>query len=366
MTLRETIIDFMKEKKDGVATLKEIYKAIDTSDYVSNSDTVHESARAIIYRHPEDFKRVVKGMYLYIGEHSASLLMEGDSRGLSEIEDNSIDCIINDHPWMDKKAHKAGNQADFVNYDTFQYTLEDFQAKARVLKEGSYLVEFLPVESATNWKYIQSVKNMAIEAGFEYYASCIWRKAPEGTINNGRTTKGVEQILVFSKGKPRRLAAMGKPYMTNGMLNYEIDIPIRAKDKNHKAEKPIELYEYLIERFTNEHEVCLDQFGGSCNMAKAAVNLNRFAIVYELCHEFVIKAVQRFKMHQIYDKTIDASEWDSITKNAYRVAKCRLQGAIIEKGSELFESIVSIYQDFLDGTVSKEDSVQKLSFIKAA
>ena len=78
---------------------------------------------------------------------------------------------------------------------------------------------------------------------------------------------------------------------------------LNAKDKHHQAEKPIELYEYLIKNFTDEKDVCLDQFGGSCNMLKAAVNLNRFAIVYELAKEYVKNAVDRFKCRKLYEET---------------------------------------------------------------
>lgn len=301
MTLKEVIINFLRGKKNGVATLKEIYKGIDESDYVSNSDTVHDSARAIIYRHEESFKRVCKGVYMLKGEKSTSLLIEGDSRQMEEIEDNSIDCIITDHPWEDKKAHKSGNQKHFADYSTFKYEQSDFDAKARVLKDGAYLVEFLPIESATNYEYLYEIKQMAKKAGLNYYTHCIWRNAPEGTINTGKTTKGVQQLIIFSKGKPRKLSRKGVAgYQTKEILNYEIEMLLKTKDKHHQAEKPIELYEYLIKNLTEEEDVCLDQFGGACNMVKAAVNTNRFAICYELASDFVAKAVERFSMTPLY------------------------------------------------------------------
>ena len=317
MTMHNIIIKFMAKQQGCVATLKDIYEYVE-KNWENKYNTLPESCRAVLYRHKDEFKRVVKGVYMYTGEHSNSLLLEGDGRKLEEIEDNSIDCIITDHPWSDKKAHKAGNQKDFVNYETFRYTKEDFAAKYRVMKDGAYLAEFVPIESATNWEYLSELKQMAKEAGFQYYASCIWRKAPEGTINTGRTTKGVEQILIFSKGKPRRLAPQGKPYMTNGNLAYEIDIPIKASEKHHQAEKPIELYEYLIEKLTNEKDVCLDQFGGACNLLKAAINKNRFAVVYEFCHEFIEKAVDRFKLNKLYDEAEQYSTCKAEQHSTYR------------------------------------------------
>ena len=109
MTLKQIIVSFLEGKKDGVATLKEIYAGIDSSDYESRSETVHDSARAIIYRHEETFKRVCKGVYMLKGERTNSLIINGDGRNMAEVEDNSIDCIITDHPWEDKKAHRRGS-----------------------------------------------------------------------------------------------------------------------------------------------------------------------------------------------------------------------------------------------------------------
>ena len=202
MTLKEIIVSFMEGVKGGVATLKQIYSAIDKSDYVSESDTVHDSARAIIYRHPESFKRVCKGVYMLNGEKSSSLLIEGDSRGLEEIEDESIDCIITDHPWEDKKAHRSGNQKHFAEYETFRYTLDDFRAKARVLKNGAYLVEFLPIESSTNYDYLYEIKQMAKECGLQYYTHCIWRNAPEGAITPERLQREYSSWSSFQKESP--------------------------------------------------------------------------------------------------------------------------------------------------------------------
>ena len=73
----------------------------------------------------------------------------------------------------------------------------------------------------------------------------------------------------------------------------EYKVPAQKKNRNHDNEKPIELYKSLSECFTEEEDVCLDQCGGSCNVAEAAVKSNRFAVVYELCSDFVKKAVDR-------------------------------------------------------------------------
>ena len=68
-------------------------------------------------------------------------LMEGDGRVLSMLQEESIDCIITDHPWLDKLSNKGGNRS-FANYECFLYEQKDFEEKARVLKPGCFLAEF--------------------------------------------------------------------------------------------------------------------------------------------------------------------------------------------------------------------------------
>lgn len=307
-TLGDRIEEIISTNK-GVVALKQLYKNI--------KDKPEETVRAAIYKDRKDrFERVGKGLYVLKGENSASLIIEGNGRDMKEIEDNSMDCIITDHPWSDKKAHKSGNQKGFAEYDSFRYEQSDFDNKARVLKEGCFLAEFVPVESFSNYEYLFKIKDMAKKAGFSYYAKIMWRKAPEGTVNTGRTTKGVEDILIFYKGKrPRRLSSTKtKPYFTTEMLNYELNIPAnKGKNKNHQAEKPLDVYEYLIEQLTAEGDVCLDQFGGSCNIVKAANNKGRFAIAYELCEDFVNNAVKRFNCVPLFKELItnDSSKQES-------------------------------------------------------
>ena len=302
-TICDTVEAFLRMTEKHVASFKEIYE-------VTKEKWPNESVRASVYRDPYDrFEKVARGVFLLKGETSQSLLIEGDSRSLSEIEDGSIAAIVNDHPWKDEKAHKSGNQKNFADYDTFHYTQEDFINKARVLKDGGYLAEFLPVRSATNKDYLNKIEAMAESAGLSFYANLFWHKVPEGKINTGRTTKGVEQIYIFYKGKkPRCLNRGGLAYQTSGILNLRLDFPV-GKSKNHQAEKPVELYEYLLRQLSAEGDICLDQFGGSCNMVKAATSTGRFSIVYEICKDFVEKAVSRFKLEPLgVDCTENASK----------------------------------------------------------
>lgn len=230
-TLAERIYEVLI-KKGGVASLKEIYNEI--------PDQKEEYIRCSIYRNLESytgtrkskkpkFKRVSdkgKGIYMAIDTETnvTALVIEGDGRKLDMIADESVDAIVTDHPWLDEKAHKSGNQKNFTDgYENtcFHYTEEDIKEKYRVLKNGSFCVEILPRKNGTNAKYLRKIEEMFEKQGFEFYAECQWVKGElklvklaDGTYaetlttmkaNTGRTVKDCETVLFFTKGKARNL-----------------------------------------------------------------------------------------------------------------------------------------------------------------
>lgn len=129
MTLAEKIFNCFKDNESF--SLKEAYQ--------QNADKPKETVRARIYEKIGiRFERISKGVYCTIdNKDEQCILIEGDGRDLSMLGDNSIDCILTDHPWLDKKSNKGGTRA-FAEYDCFRYTLDDFKEKARVLKAGCF------------------------------------------------------------------------------------------------------------------------------------------------------------------------------------------------------------------------------------
>ena len=101
-------------------------------------------------------KRISKGVFVAVTKENSCLLIQGNGRDLSILEDNSIDAIITDHPYQLEKSHQGGNR-HLVDYDTFQYTKEDFIEKYRVLKPGGFLVEMLPERNNDNIEYLNSI-----------------------------------------------------------------------------------------------------------------------------------------------------------------------------------------------------------------
>lgn len=292
-SLADKIFNCFKEKENF--TLKDAY--------AENIDKPKETIRARIYDNlGTKFERVAKGIYRTID--ASCIVLEGDGRDLSMIKNNSIECILTDHPWLDKKSNKGGSRA-FAEYDCFKYTLEDFKEKARVLKDGCFLVEFLPAENENNYKYLYQIKQMAKEAGFIYYSKVSWKK---GTFvsNTGRKAKNTEDIMIFSKGKARNMRIDKKKTKTTGILSYMsgcngmlptmFDVqPVPKKERIHQSEKPVLLIEQILQYITYEGECVLDSFAGSGVVGEAALNLKRDCILIELLKENVEKIKKRLK-----------------------------------------------------------------------
>lgn len=277
----------------------------------------NDSVRGRIYENlGKHFKRIRRGVYFAESENETVALIQGDGRDVSFIKDDSIDCIITDHPWSDPKSNKGGNR-NLASYDAFRYTQKDFDEKARILKPGCFLVEMLPAENESNYEYLYEIKQMAKKAGFEYYAKVPWKK---GTFigNTGRKAKNTEDVMIFSLGKARNLRPDAKKdkadptekhYMSgaNGMLPTNFDV--QPPDKNsrlHQAEKPVGLVEQLLDYLTLENELVLDQFAGSGVVGEACIKKNRLCILIEKAAEFVNVIRERLSLADPLDLSVMA------------------------------------------------------------
>lgn len=313
---------FMDEKQFSIQDATNLVKN------VKNMQVNNESIRARIYEGVEKgiFKKISRGVYKVTsqikGHENTCLLVNGDGRDLSTIKDKSIDGIITDHPYDLQKALNGGNRK-FATFELFRYESKDFKEKQRVLKDGAFLVEFLPEESEVNFNYLYEIKKMAQDNGFKYFAKVAWKK---GTFvsNTGRKSKNIEDVMIFSNGEPRSLKLDAKKnlaiakennldtkglssyevrdllqknnldvfYMkgTNGMLPTNFDYqPKNTKDKIMEAEKPVELIEEIIEYISKPYETLLDQYAGSGNFVIACYNKERNSIAIEKNNEMFEK-----------------------------------------------------------------------------
>ncbi|WP_240456742.1 DNA methyltransferase [Virgibacillus halodenitrificans] len=304
-TLAERIYQVMIDNGEPL-TFKEINEKIPDKPQSTIRGRVYENIGKI-------FKKIARGVYWVENEESACVVIEADGRkeGLKMLDNESVNAIVTDHPWLDSAAHKGGNRNFTNDYSCFRYTLDDFQEKARVLKNGAFLVEIVPAESATNYEYLYEIKQMAKHAGFNYYAKVSWKKG-KLVANTGRKAKNTEDVLFFTKGKPRQLRPDKKKIMkgeTEGKMSgtaymlptcFDVEPPSR-KERIHQAEKPVELYNQILEAITLPGEIVVDQFAGSGALGASVLSLkNRIGILFESLKENVDNISKRLHATSIF------------------------------------------------------------------
>ena len=320
MNIQTTIFEYFKDM--DFFTMQQAYEIKD--------DVPKPSVRARIYEGLEKgtFTKIARGVFKVNVDGIETLLINGNGRDLSHIPNNSIDAIITDHPY-DLDTNKGGNR-NFADYRCFQYDIRDFQEKFRVMKDGAFLVEFLPEESGLNWEYLTEVKKLAKDAGFDYYTKVAWKKGTK--INNtGRKASNCEDVLFFTKGKPRKLKldtqrniktlkengipfkkglssikikelleqnSLEVKYMsgTKEILPTMFDFqPPKKSERIHQAQKPVELLKKIISLISFENEWILDQFGGSLVTSEASIEMKRNSICFEIDEEQFDKSIKSLK-----------------------------------------------------------------------
>lgn len=203
-TIQMNLFEYFLE--DEKFTVKEATNLVKN---IKDMNVNNESIRARIYEGVEKgiFTKISRGVYKVTsqieGKQNTCLLINGDGRDLSMIKSNSIDGIITDHPYDLQKALTGGNRK-FATFELFRYEIKDFKEKQRVLKEGAFLVEFLPEESEVNFDYLYEIKKMAEKSGFKYFAKVAWKKG-NFISNTGRKSKNIEDVMIFCNGEPRKL-----------------------------------------------------------------------------------------------------------------------------------------------------------------
>jgi DNA modification methylase len=162
-----------------------------------------------------------------------------------------------------------------------------------------------------------------------YRYDLIWRKNKSTGFLNAKKMplRQHEEILVFYKKTPTynpQKTTGHKPvnayYTQKSGTNYGnsninvtgggqtdryptsvIDIKVMNNDdpdKFHPTQKPVELFEWLINTYTNENEIVLDNCMGSGTTAIACLNTNRKYIGFESDNEYYKLSEERINFHK--------------------------------------------------------------------
>lgn len=217
---------------------------------------------------------------------------------MPKIKNNSIDLILIDPPYEISRPtnFQAGEETgrdtdrfrismDFGEWDKNFSGLETVVKEGyRVLKPGGTMICFYDI-----WK-IETLKRLYDENKFKQVRFLEWIKTNPVPINskiNYLTNAREVAVSAIKISKP----TFNSSY-DNGIYSYPI---CQDKGRFHPTQKPLVLMEELIKKHSNENDIVLDCFAGSCTTGVAAINTNRSFIGCEIDEEYYTKAMERIK-----------------------------------------------------------------------
>lgn len=302
-------------------------------------------------------------------------IINGDSRHMAELPDNSVHLAITSPPYWQLKDYGTDNQIGFhESYENYINNLNLVWKECyRTLHNGCRLCinigdQFARAVYYGRYKVIpirEEIIKFCEIIGFDYMGAIIWQKVTTSNTTGGGVQMGsypyprngilkldYEFILVFKKlgesPKPtkeqKELSKMTAEEWNTffaGHWNFT-----GARQTGHIAMFPEELPRRLIKMFSFVDETILDPFAGSGTTALAAKNSNRNSVGYEINAEFVPIIKDKLEINQF---DLGETKYEFVAQNP--------SGLVFE--SEI-EKLPYIFKD--PHTLDKKIDIKKLQF----
>jgi DNA modification methylase len=253
-------------------------------------------------------------------------LLKGDClQIMKDISSNSIDLILCDLPYgcltggggkeKGKRKEKGESVIAGCAWD-IPIDLDAFWKEVRRIRRNDHTPTIHFCTTRFGYDLIKSNEK-------EYRYDIVWSKsnAVGFLLANKKPMSSHEMIYVFSKAGAyyKRIDVKGDfPAGGGGRGNTSfmpianmpntsvtiagsrcvksvVDVANKKTKDGHPTMKPMELYEWLIERYCPEGGTLLDPTGGSCNSVFQAHAMGRNGIAIEMNDSFYNKAVERKK-----------------------------------------------------------------------
>ncbi len=264
-----------------------------------------------------------------LGRPAAKIYI-ADSRAIPEIANETIDLIVTSPPYWHLKDYGVTNQIGYgQSLHAYLKDLYRVWSEAyRVLRPGARLCinigdQFARATTFGRYRIIPLHAEIIAQCeaiGFDFLGSIIWQKKttmnPSGGANvmgsfpyppNGIIEIDYEYIHIFRKlGQSKRVTPEIKE--RSKLTKFEWKQYFRghwtfggARKLGHEAMFPPELPKRLIKMFTFVGDTVLDPFLGSGTTVKAALELGRNAIGYEINRDFIRVIMKKLGIGKLKD-----------------------------------------------------------------
>jgi len=243
-------------------------------------------------------------------------IVNGDSRQLDFIKDDSVQLALTSPPYWQLKDYGTAEQIGFhQSYESYINNLNLVWKECyRVLENGCRLCinigdQFARASSYGRYKVIPirtEIVKFCEAIGFDYMGAIIWQKKTTTNTSGGASLMGsypnprngvlsidYEFILLFKKlGVAKKPTAKQKEQSAMTKEEWKTYFSGHwyfggAKQKDHIAMFPKELPHRLIKMFSFVGDTVYDPFLGSGTTSLAAAELNRNSIGYEINKNFI-------------------------------------------------------------------------------
>lgn len=259
-------------------------------------------------------------------------IINGDSREMTELADQSVHLIITSPPYWQLKDYGTDDQIGFN--DTYEAYINHlnlvWKECHRVLHDGCRLCINIGDQFARSVYYgrykvipIHSeIIRFCENIGFDFMGQIIWQKTTTMNTSGGGAVMGsfphprngivkldFEYILLFKKqGNAPKPTKEQKE--NSAMTNEEWNTYFcghwyfnGARQDKHLAMFPDELPKRLIKMFSFPGETVLDPFMGSGTTAAVAKKLNRNSIGYEINPDYIPIIKEKIGEQDLYDNS---------------------------------------------------------------
>lgn len=259
-------------------------------------------------------------------------IINGDSRNMAELSNNSVHLVITSPPYWQLKDYGTDDQIGF--HDSYENYINNlnlvWKECYRTLHNGCRLCVNIGDQYARSvyygrYKVIpirEEIIKFCESSGFDYMGAVIWQKVTTSNTTGGGVQMGsypyprngilkldYEFILIFKKlgdapkhtKEQKELSKMTAEEWNTffaGHWNFA-----GVKQNKHIAMFPEELPRRLIKMFTFVGETVLDPFAGSGTTSLSAKKLSRNSVGYEINSEFIPTIKEKLNIDQgdIYD-----------------------------------------------------------------
>ena len=272
-------------------------------------------------------------------------IINGDSRSMAEVPDNSVHLVITSPPYWQLKDYGAENQIGFNDsYENYINHLNLVWKECyRTLHDGCRLCinigdQFARAVYYGRYKVIpirEEIIKFCENIGFDYMGAIIWQKVTTSNTTGGGVQMGsypyprngilkldYEFILIFKKlgdsPKPtkeqKELSKMTSEEWNTYFAGHWNFAGVRQN--GHIAMFPEELPKRLIKMFSFVGETVLDPFAGSGTTGLAARNTDRNSVGYEINPEFITIIKDKLEVNQ---QDLNGTTYEFVTQTPRKI-----------------------------------------------